>query len=313
MMKDLRDAVIETLVDMATKNEVNLAVCVSDSTSTAKIGPFMSKFPEKVVNVGIAEQDLVGIAAGLSLSGEIVPVTMNAACFLTARANEQIRNDVCYANTNVKLIGLNGGVAYGPLGSTHHSIEDISVFQNFGNIEVFAPCDAPEASAITRYAMKSGRPTYIRLDNQAFPIFHDDNYRFTPGALDLLYDGSGGSIVFALGSVVYEAMQAAKMHSDKSPTIVNMSSISPLPRTQIAQLLNSRPRAAVLTVEEHSLHGGIGDIIARVIAEEGLPRRFRSLGIPAGEFSVAGPRAKIRAHYGIDAEGINVALSSLEG
>ncbi|MFQ6116559.1 MAG: transketolase family protein, partial [bacterium] len=147
---DLRTVMVQTFMD-AVEDDVNLVVVVSDSTSTSKIAPFMEKYPERLINVGIAEQNLVGIATGLSLGGYIA-VTANAACFLVARANEQIKNDVCYSNSNVKLVGLNAGVSYGALASTHHAIDDISIMRGLGNIQILAPSDPIETNQIFRYA-----------------------------------------------------------------------------------------------------------------------------------------------------------------
>src|SRR5512137_3027483 len=139
---DLRDVMVQTFMQAVADN-LDVVVVVSDSTSTAKIGPFQQKYPDRVINVGIAEQNLVGVATGLSLGGYIA-VTANAAPFLVARANEQVKNDVCYSNTNVKLIGLNAGVAYGPLASTHHTIDDLSIMCGLGNILILAPADPIE-------------------------------------------------------------------------------------------------------------------------------------------------------------------------
>ena len=147
---DLRDGVMDTLTRLADTG-TDVLVVVADSTSTSKIGAFQGKHPTRVINVGIAEQNMVGMAAGLALGGRVV-FTANAAPFLVARANEQVKNDVCYSQTNVKMIGLNAGVTYGPLASTHHAIDDISIMSGFGNVQIFAPCDSVEAAQIVEYA-----------------------------------------------------------------------------------------------------------------------------------------------------------------
>jgi transketolase len=304
---DLRIALIEKLIEEIEKNNKNIIILVGDSTSTSKIAPLQEKFPNHVINVGIAEQNLVGVAAGLSLGGHIA-ITANAAPFLVARSNEQIKNDVCYSNSNVKLIGLNAGVSYGSLGSTHHAIDDISIMKGFGNIQIFAPSDSIETKQIIEYAINYIGPVYIRLDNAAFPVMHSDDYKFKPGEVDILKEGKDISII-AMGSVVHEAYDAADELKNKSidPEILNISSIRPLnPEKIIASIKKTKK---VVTVEEHSLHGGLASIISDIIAEENLQTKLIKLGIPEGHFSVAGPRNEIRKHYNLDKEGIiNSAL-----
>lgn len=298
---DLRSVMVQTLIEAVEKG-VNLAVVVSDSTSTSKIKPFQEKYPERVVNVGIAEQNLVGVAAGLSLGG-FVSVTANAACFLVARANEQVKNDVCYSNTNVKLVGLNAGVCYGPLAGTHHAIDDISIMLGLGNILILAPSDPVDTAGMFEFALQYEGPVYIRMDNDPFPVIHSDEYQFELGKADLLKAGSDISI-FAMGSTAFEAFFAAEaLQADSiDAEVMNLSSIRPLDREAVADSI--RKTGKVLTVEEHSLHGGLGSLVAEIMAEENLKAKFVRLGIPQGQFSKAGPRKEIRAYYKIDKNGI---------
>jgi transketolase len=302
--KDLRDAVVEALSAAAAAGE-KVIVMVSDSTSTSKIGSFAAQYPDRLVNVGIAEQNLVGISAGLSLQG-FVPVTMNAACFLVNRSNEQVKNDICYSNTNVKLIGLNAGVTYGPLASTHHSIDDLSIMKGFGNILIWAPSDAVEAGQMVRAALTTEGPVYIRLDNASFPILHDAGYRFVPGRCDVLVEGKDLTLC-AIGSVVHEAVAAAAelKTAGVDAGVISVPSLRPLDRTALAALLAKTKK--VITVEEHSVAGGLGSTVAEILAEGGIPSRLKRLGITEGKFAVSGPRDKIRAHYGIDKTGIVAA------
>jgi len=298
---DLREVMVKSFI-AAAENDVPIMVVVSDSTSTAKIAPFQEKFPDRIVNVGIAEQDLVGVAAGLSLGG-FVAVTANAACFLIARANEQVKNDVCYSDTNVKLIGLNAGVCYGALASTHHAIEDISVMRAFGNIQILAPSDPIEAAQIFNYALEHVGPVYIRMDSDKFPIIHDEKYHFDLGKADVLRTGKDITI-FAMGSTVFEAFYAAEQLAADgiSVELVNISSIRPLGRKQIIESVSKTKK--VITVEEHCTHGGIGSIVCEIVAEEGIAAKVTRLGITEGLFSKAGPRKDIRAYYKIDQKGI---------
>jgi transketolase len=308
IMTDLREVMVKSFITAA-ENGVPIMVVVSDSTSTAKIAPFQQKFPDRIVNVGIAEQDLVGVAAGLSLGG-FVAVTTNAACFLVARANEQVKNDICYSDTNVKLVGLNAGVCYGPLASTHHAIDDVSIMRGFGNIQILAPCDALETAQMFAYALEHVGPVYIRMDSDKFPALHDENYHFAPGKADVLRTGKDMTI-FAMGSVVYEAYYAAMELAKEniSAAVVNISSVRPLDRKQIVASASKTKK--VITVEEHSVHGGLGSIVSEIVAEEGLAAKVLRLGITEGQFSKAGPRKEIRAFYKIDQKGIIEAAKKL--
>jgi transketolase len=315
---DLRDGVVGALVELADAG-ADVVVMVSDSTSTAKIGAFQSRHEDRVINVGIAEQNMVGMAAGMALGGHVV-FTANAAPFLVARANEQVKNDICYSRTNVKMLGLNAGVAYGPLASTHHAIDDVSIMSGLGNVQIFAPCDAPEAAQIVRYAAGIDGPVYIRLDNAKFPVLHDAGHAFAPGQPDVLLHGrpSGGAggrrvALVALGSVVGEAFAACEALETHgiAPTLVNLSSIRPLDTDRLVEILCAHDD--IVTVEEHSLHGGIGALVAVQLARRGIARRLRMLGVTEGEFAAYGTRAGIRRHYGIDAQGIGRAVLDMAG
>jgi len=299
--KDLRAVMVQSLID-AVENGVNVAVVVSDSTSTAKIAPFADRFPDRLINVGIAEQNLVGVAAGLSLGG-YVSVTANAAPFLVARANEQVKNDVCYSQTNVKLVGLNAGVSYGPLASTHHAIDDISIMHGFGNIIILAPADPVETRRIFEFALNYTGPVYIRMDNAKLRTLHQEDYQFVLGKARILREGCDISI-FALGSVVHEAYDAAQELQNQSidAEVVNVSSIRPLDKTVIAESI--RKTKKVITVEEHTISGGLGSLVCEIIAGEQLNAQIVRLGITEGQFSKAGPRTDIRAFYKIDKNGI---------
>jgi transketolase len=281
---------------------IDVVPVVADSTSTSKIKPFMERYPDRLVNVGIAEQTMVGAAAGLALGGKVA-VTCNAAPFLISRANEQVKVDVCYNRTNVKMFGLNAGASYGPLASTHHSIDDISVMRGFGHVEIYAPSCPVEARQIINYALRMEGPVYIRLDGKPLPILHQDDYRFIPGQVDLLTDGDEVAIV-ALGSVVHEAVDAAAILSTQgiSAKVLSLSSIRPLNRKQLVSFLEGVGQ--VITVEEHNINGGVGSVVAETMSEHGLSSRLIRLGIPDGEYAIAGDRASTRQYHRINAQGI---------
>ncbi len=299
--KDLRGVMVRSFI-RAVEDNINLVVLVSDSTSTSKIAPFREKYPERLINVGIAEQNMIGVAVGLSLGG-YVAVTANAAPFLVSRSNEQLKNDVCYSDTNVKLVGLNAGLCYGSLGSTHHAIDDISIMRGWANVLILAPSDPVETEKIFRFALEHIGPVYIRMDNVKFPTLHNQDYQFEPGKLDVLATGDDVTI-FAMGSVVHEAYAAAQtLKADSiNAEVINVSSIRPMDKKGIIESIQKTKK--VITVEEHSLHGGLGSLISEIIAEAGLSVRLVRLGIPEGQFSKAGPRAELRAYYKIDKNGI---------
>ena len=299
--QDLRDVMVDSFISLAQEG-LNIAVLVSDSTSTAKISPFKQQFPDRLINVGIAEQSLIGTAAGMALGG-FVAITANAAPFLVHRANEQVQNDVCYSNTNVKLIGLSAGVCYGALASTHHAIDDVSIMRGFGNIQIFAPSDGFEAKQIFAYALNYVGPVYIRMDSAKLPNIHDEKYVFHPGQPDVLYHGDDITI-FASGSTAHEVVAARKLLEKDgiSPEIMSLPSIRPLERKTIVESLTKTGLA--MTVEEHSQHGGIGSLISEIIAEEGLDCRIKRLGFPEGHFAVSGPRNEMREHIGINAASV---------
>jgi len=289
---------------------VDLVPVVSDSTSTAKIGPFVKRFPERLVNVGIAEQTLVGVAAGLGLAGKVA-VTCNAAPFLISRANEQVKVDVCYNRANVKMFGLNAGASYGPLASTHHSLDDIAVMRGFGHVEIYAPADGAECRQIVEHALAHDGPVYVRLDGKALPDLHGSDYRFVPGQVDVLRQGHDVSLV-ALGSVVHEAVDAARLLAEQgiSAQVINLSSIRPLQREALLEALCAA-RGGVVTVEEHNANGGVGSLVAEVMAEAALGVPLIRLGIADGEYASAGARGLTRAKHGIDAAGIVAAVQRL--
>ncbi|AMG93756.1 transketolase family protein [Citrobacter amalonaticus] len=297
----LANVMVQAFID-AVENGVDLVPVVADSTSTAKIGPFIKQYPDRLVNVGIAEQSMVGTAAGLALGGKVA-VTCNAAPFLISRANEQIKVDVCYNNTNVKLFGLNAGASYGPLASTHHAIDDIAIMRGFGNIQIFAPSSPRECRQIIDYAIGYQGPVYIRMDGKALPELHDESYRFVPGAVVTLREGDTLALV-ATGSTVHEIVDAAALLADSGiqATVVSVPSIRPCDTKALLAALKGCK--AVITVEEHNINGGLGSLVAEVLAEGGTAAVLKRLGIPDGEYAAAADRGWMRQHHGFDAQSI---------
>lgn len=304
----LANVMVERFI-AAVNRGIDLVPVVADSTSTAKIAPFIKEFPDRLVNVGIAEQAMVGTAAGLALGGKVA-VTCNAAPFLISRSNEQVKVDVCYNNTNVKLFGLNSGASYGPLASTHHSIDDISIVRGFGNIEIYAPSSPNQCRQIIDYAIEKIGPVYIRLDGKALPEIYPDDYQFVPGQIDVLHQGDDIALI-AMGSTGYEIVEAAHQLENQGihPLVINIASIRPCDRDRLAQLLKDVP--FVISAEEHNVNGGIGSLVAEVISEYGIHCQLTRLGIADGQYAWAADRKSLRAHHGFDAEHIALKAKAL--
>lgn len=290
---------------------IDLVPVVADSTSTSKIKPFEEQYPGRLVNVGIAEQVMVGTAVGLSLGGKVA-ATCNAAPFLISRANEQVKVDVCYNNTNVKLFGLNAGASYGPLASTHHSIDDISVMRGFGNIEIYAPSCPVECRQIIAYAIRKQGPVYVRMDGKPLPVLHDEDYEFEPGKIDLLQNGTDIALV-AMGSAVHEIVSAAELleQQDLSAAVVSISSIRPCDVDSLARILCQFKK--IISVEEHNVNGGVGSVVAEVLAENGIAAKLLRLGIKDGEYAIAADRVSTRRYHGIDAASVAASAVNLIG
>ncbi|MFK3705160.1 transketolase [Raoultella sp. BIGb0138] len=304
----LANVMVQAFIE-AVENGVDLVPVVADSTSTAKISPFIKHFPDRLVNVGIAEQSMVGMAAGLALGGKVA-VTCNAAPFLISRANEQIKVDVCYNNTNVKLFGLNAGASYGPLASTHHSIDDLAIMRGFGNIQIYAPSSPRECRQIIDYAIQYQGPVYIRLDGKALPELYDESYRFVPGAVTVLREGHDLALV-ATGSTVHEIVDAAQTLAESGiqAKVIGVPSIRPCDTAALLAALKGSK--AVITVEEHNVNGGLGSLVAEVLAEAGVGIPLKRLGIPDGEYAAAADRGWMRQYHGFDAQAIATLAQTL--
>ncbi|MDN3669332.1 transketolase C-terminal domain-containing protein [Echinicola jeungdonensis] len=288
-----------TLQDLAA-NDRQIVAVTSDSRGSGKLVPFAEKFPEQIVEVGIAEQNLVGIAAGLASAGKKA-FAVSPACFLTARSLEQIKNDVAYSDNPVKVIGISAGVSYGALGSTHHSLHDFAVLRAVNNISVVAPADNYETEMAIRQAAVSDAPVYIRFGKKPLPFLSEkDDFEFGKGRV--IREGKDLMIV-ATGETVLPALQAAfKLESQGIQAgVISMHTIKPLDTELLSQVAKSYP--AILTVEEHSVYGGLGEACASYLMENGFNNKFKIMGIP-DEYTVTGSQMAIFNHYGISEEGI---------
>jgi transketolase len=297
----LRETQVNLYIKLV-KEGVNLVYLVSDSVSTSKIKPFLTAYPDRVVNVGIAEQNLLGIAAGMA-NGGFIPITGNATPFLISRSNEQLKVDISYTNSNVKVTGLHAGFSYGTDGCTHHEVNDISVVRGFPNFEIYAPCDPAECEQVTEYAItKRTGPVYISLNTGNFPVITPTGYRFVPGKPVQFAEGKDLTIV-ALGTAVHDVLEAQKALAPACQAdIFSISSVRPLDMDAIAASI--RKTGKVVTVEQHSTHGGAGSLVAECIAERGLGARLKRIGVPEGVYTKNWTAPDNKVFFGLDAPGI---------
>jgi transketolase len=297
----------DTLLEMARENR-DVIVVTSDSRGSGKLGPFGQALPKQIVELGIAEQNLVGVAAGLASAGKIV-YAVSPACFLTARALEQIKNDVAYSNQPVKLVGISAGVSYGALGSTHHSLHDLAALRAINNIDIVVPADNFETRQAVRGAARQSRPMYLRFGKA--PLFHlrISNSKFEIGKSITVRDGRDIAFI-ATGETVIHALLAAEMlrEHNLSCRVISMHTIKPLDLAAVQR--TAAECRAIITVEEHMIHGGLGEACASLLMQAGAPVPFKIVGIP-DEHTVTGSQADIFRHYGITMEGLSQTALSL--
>ena len=305
---DCRDAFASTLEALADADE-NVVAVVNDSVGSSKLGGFAKRFPERLINVGIAEQNLVGVAAGLANGGKR-PFVSGAACFMTARALEQIKADLAYSNANVTLCGMSPGVAYGELGPTHHSIEDVAWLRAIANLVVVVPADPVETEQALVAAYEHEGPVFVRVARMGVPAVYEPGYRFRIGRAVRLREGADVTVV-ANGTMLARALAAAELLAADGvdARVVSMPTVKPLDREEIAAA--AEETGAIVTVEEHTVHGGLGGAVAEaVVATRPVPMRI--LGVP-GTFAPTGSAEFLLDHFGLNAEGIRrAALAVLE-
>jgi transketolase len=303
---DCRNAFAKTLEDIAREDPRIVALC-NDSVSSTKLTNFAKLFPDRLFNVGIAEQNMVGMGAGMANGGKI-PFVAAAACFLTGRALEQIKNDLAYTGTNVKLCGVSTGLAYGPLGGTHHSIEDIAWLRAIANMTIIVPADPVETEQAVRVATDFVGPVYLRFSRMGVPIVHDEDYQFEIGKAVRLRDGNDVTLA-ACGTLVPRALEAAAMLEEKGiqARVINMATVKPIDREAIIEA--AVETGGIVTAEEHTIYGGFGSAVAEVVATT-HPVPMRILGVP-GVFAPTGSSAFLFEHFGLTPQGIHDAALEL--
>lgn len=294
------DEFAATLEELAKANP-NIIAVTSDSRGSGKLGPFGKALPKQLVEVGIAEQNLVGITAGLAASGK-KSFGVSPGCFLTARSLEQIKNDVCYSDVPATLVGISSGVSYGALGSTHHSLHDLAALRAIHNITIVVPADNFETREAIRAAAKSTKPMFVRFGKAAMFSLHKPETKFQIGKAITLREGNDVAFI-ATGETVVHALLAAEQLADHGLNcrVLSMHTVKPLDTEAV--LRAACECRAIVTVEEHSVHGGLGEACASALAQAGVSVPFRIVGIP-DEDTVTGAQADIFRHYGISMEGL---------
>jgi len=302
MMKAIipcRKAITDTLLNQGRLNK-EIFVVTSDARGSVTLEEFAKELPEQFVEVGIAEQNAVGIGAGLALCGKNVFVC-GPASFYSARSLEQIKVDVAYSQTNVKIIGVSGGLSYGALGATHHSLHDIAVMRTFPGLNVYLPSDRFQAAWLTRHLCNLDESAYVRVGRNAVPDIYDENDNFVPGKAKILRRGTDVAII-ASGETVYHALQASILLKKEkiSSSVIDMHTLKPIDKEAIIAAAQSTK--CMITVEEHSVFGGLGAAVAEITAQH-CPTRLKILGIP-DENVVHGTSPEVFAYYGLNEQGI---------
>lgn len=303
---DCRDAYARALEEMADQ-DARVCVVINDSLSSAKMKEFKSKFPSRFVNVGIAEQNMVGVGNGLA-NGGMVPYLCGASCFLTARAMEQIKVDLAYSKANVRICGMSSGMAYGPLGPTHHSVEDIAWTRIIPNLSVIVPADDIETAAAMRYSLRHEGPIFLRISRMLVPRVHSEDYTFNFGKAVTIREGSDVTII-ANGVLLHRAVEAARLlhREGVSARVVNMSTIKPLDEDAILDA--ARTTKGIVTAEEGLAAGGLGGAVAEVLALR-HPAPMKILGLQ-DEFAPTGSADFLLEHFKLTADGMRQAAKEL--
>lgn len=300
-----RKSFTDTLLALA-KQDKDIIAVTTDARGSVTLGDFAKELPGQFVECGIAEQDAIGISAGLASCGKKV-FCCGPACFYVARSLEQVKVDIAYSGNPVTVLGVSGGVAYGALGATHHSLHDIAVLRTFPGMNVILPCDARQTAKVVKMLVDHPAPTYVRVGRAAVPdVYENDDFEFRLGKANTLAEGDDLAII-AAGETVYHALQASRSLEKKGiqARVLDLSSIKPFDAEAVRKAAAETGR--IITVEEHSIYGGLGALVTECLSEHPVPVKI--LGIP-DENVIHASSPEIFAYYGIDAAGIEKAALS---
>jgi len=301
------EAFSATLLELARANP-ELLVVTSDSRGSAKLAPFAKAVPGQIVEVGIAEQNLVGVAAGLAAAGKTV-FAVSPACFLTARSLEQIKNDLCYSERPVKAVGISAGVSYGALGTTHHSLHDYAALRAIHNITIVAPADNFESREAVRAAAQLAAPVYLRFGKKRMPHLPRVEPGFALGRASLVREGTDLAFL-ACGETVAPAFEAAEALAQEGVQcrVLSLHTVKPLDQEAVRRAATET--GGVITVEEHSVHGGLGEACAGLLLQAGIFTHFKIAGFP-DDHTVTGSQEELFRHYGLDGPGLAATARKL--
>lgn len=302
-----RQAICDTLMKAAAQDP-DITVLCSDSRGSASLAKFAERFPEQFVEMGIAEQDLVSVAAGMASCGRKA-FAASPACFLSTRSYEQAKIDCAYSNTNVTLIGISGGVSYGALGMSHHSAQDIAAMSAIPNMRVYLPSDRFQTAKLIEALLKDEKPAYLRVGrNPVEDIYTKENYPFEMDHATWLFEGTDIAII-ACGEMVRPALDAAEILKAQgiSATVLDMYCVKPLDKNAVIRAAENAK--AVLTVEEHAPFGGLGSMVAQVVGEN-CPKFVKNLSLPDAPV-ITGTSKEVFDYYGLNAAGIAQSAKEL--
>lgn len=295
-----RQAICEVLMEKA-KEDKDIVVLCSDSRGSASLAPFANEYPKQFVEVGIAEQNLVSIAAGLAKCGK-KPFAASPACFLSTRSYEQAKVDCAYSNTNVTLIGISGGISYGALGMSHHSAQDIAAMSAIPNMRVYLPSDRFQTAKLIEALLKDEKPAYVRVGRNAVEdVYTEEACPFEMDKATVITEGTDAAII-ACGEMVGPAVKAAELLKEQgiSAAVVDMYCVKPLDKEAILKAAeNAR---LVVTAEEHAPFGGLGSMVSQVVARE-CPKKVINLALPDAPV-ITGTSKEVFEYYGLTGEGI---------
>lgn len=295
-----RKAICDTLIEAA-KEDKDIVVLCSDSRGSASLTPFADTYPEQFVEMGIAEQNLVSVSAGLAKCGK-KPFAASPACFLSTRSYEQAKVDVAYSNTNVKLIGISGGISYGALGMSHHSAQDIAAMSSVPNMRVYLPSDRFQTECLIKELLKDEKPAYIRVGRNAVEdVYEEGKIPFEMDKATVVREGTDVAII-ACGEMVKPSLDAAAILEEKgiSASVIDMYCVKPLDKEAIIKA--AEQAKAVITVEEHAPYGGLGSMVSQVVGEN-CPKKTVNLALPDAPV-ITGTSKEVFDYYGLNAEGI---------
>ena len=286
----------ETLLQEAKLNN-KIVVVTSDSRGSGKLVPFGKQLPYQLIEVGIAEQNLVGVCAGLSAAGKKV-FGVSPSSFLTARSLEQIKNDIAYSNQPVVLVGISAGISYGSLGATHHSIHDFAVLRTINNITIVSPADNFESSEVIKKSLNYDKPLFIRYGKKPTLNLHKEGQKFEIGKAIIINQGEEIAFI-ATGETVQSAYLASQILKEQglNATVISMHTIKPFDKDTFLEAISNAK--VLISLEEHSVYGGLGEMCASIIAQEKININFKILGIP-DEYMINGSQSEVLDYYDME-------------